>query len=230
MTIAWGMPQGSVVGPEMFVAYSAPIEDIVTSHNLCSMSYADDTQLYVLIKPSDRTNMLSNLEDCIHDIRTWLTLNKLKLNESKTELLHVKSRYAHSVPEDISLTIGNATVTSSPKVRDLGVVFDKNLSMVSHVNDICRRASYAIHRIGKLRRYLDQNNTEKLVHAFVSSRLDNCNSVLAGIPGKDISKLQRTQNMAARVVTFTRKAVHISPCKIFTGSPSKTGLFLKFFC
>ena len=47
------MPQGSVVGPDMFVAYCAPIEDIVNGHNLCSMSYADDTQLYVLIKPSE---------------------------------------------------------------------------------------------------------------------------------------------------------------------------------
>ena len=106
MTIAWGMPQGSVVGPEMFVAYSAPIEDIVNGHNLCSMSYADDTQLYVLIKPSNRISMLSNLENCILDIRTWLTINKLMLNES---------RYAKSVPKDISLTISNATITSSPE-------------------------------------------------------------------------------------------------------------------
>ena len=146
--------------------------------------------------------MLSNLDNCIRDIRTWLTINKLMLNES---------RYAKSVPKDISLTIGNATITSSPKVRDLGVLFDENLNMVSHVNDICRRASYAIHRIGKLRRYLDKQNTEKLVHAFVSSRLDNCNSILAGLPEKDLSKLQRVQNMAARVVTLTRKSEHITP-------------------
>ncbi|XP_072016946.1 uncharacterized protein [Amphiura filiformis] len=205
------MPQGSVVGPEMFIAYSAPIEDIINGHNLCSMSYADDTQLYVLIKPSDRTSMLSKLEDCIRDIHSWLTENKLMMNDSKTELLHVKSRYARSVPEDISITIGNATIASSPEVRDLGVLFDENLKMVSHVNDICRRASYAIHRIGKLRRYLDSDNTEKLVHAFVTSRLDNCNSILVGLPDKDISKLQRVQNMAARVVTLTRKSDHITP-------------------
>ena len=87
MTIAWGMPQGSVVGPEMFVAYSSPI---VNGHNHCSMSYADDTQLYVLIKPYNRTSMLSNLENCTRDIRTWLTINKLMLNESKTEFFSCK--------------------------------------------------------------------------------------------------------------------------------------------
>ena len=82
------MPQGSVVGPEMFVAYSAPIVDIINAHNLSSMSYADDTQLYVLIKPSDRSK-LSKLEECIHDIRAWLTENKLMLNDAKTELLQL---------------------------------------------------------------------------------------------------------------------------------------------
>jgi hypothetical protein len=155
--------------------------------------------------------MLSKLEDCIHDIRTWLTENKLMLNDSKTEILHVKSRYAKSVPDDVSLTIGNSTIAPSPEVRNLGVVFDENLRMVNHVNAICRRASYAIHRIGKLRRYLDTDNTEKLVHAFVSSRLDNCNSVLAGLSDEQLSKLQRVQNMAARVVTLTRKSDHITP-------------------
>ena len=135
MTIAWGMPQGSVVGPEMFVVYSAPIEDIISKHNLESMSYADDTQLYVVIKLSNRVSTLSNLENCLHDIRTWLSENKLLLNDAKTELLHVKSRFSKSVA-DVSLSIGNATISPSSKFRDLGVVFDENLTMVNHMNDI----------------------------------------------------------------------------------------------
>ena len=96
MHITWGMPQGSVVSPEIFVAYSAPIEDIVNVDNLYNMPYADDTQLYVLIKPSDRTSKLPKLE-CIYDIRAWLTENKVKLNDAETELLHVKSHYVKIV-------------------------------------------------------------------------------------------------------------------------------------
>ena len=99
MDITCGMPQGFVVGPEIFVAYSALIEDIINDHNLCSMPYADDTQLYLLIKPSNHTRKLSKLEDSIHGIRTWLTENKLMLNDAKTELLHVKSRYGRIVPK-----------------------------------------------------------------------------------------------------------------------------------
>ena len=83
--------------------------------------------------------------------------------------------------------------------------------MTNHVNNLCRSASYAVHRIGKLRRYLDAPNTEKLVHAFISSQLDNCNSILYGLPDKELNKLQRIQNSAARLVSLTKKRNHISP-------------------
>jgi virulence-associated protein VapD len=93
----WGVPQGSVVGPEMFVIYSAPIEDIIKEHGFSSVSYADDTQLYVLIKPSDRNKAIDHLSKCIEDIRIWMTENKLMLNDAKTELLHVRSKFAKNV-------------------------------------------------------------------------------------------------------------------------------------
>ena len=83
--------------------------------------------------------------------------------------------------------------------------------MSPHVNNICRGASFALRKIGKIRRYLDKSTTEQLVHAFVSSKLDNNNILLTGLPSKDISKLQRIQNSAARLVTFTKRREHITP-------------------
>ena len=206
----WGVPQGSVVGPELFVIYSSPIEDIIDKHGLSSISYADDTQIYVVIKPSNRDSELAKLENCIEDIRTWMVANKLMLNDSKTELLHVTSRFSKSV-SNVHITIGNSSITPSKEVRNLGVLLDNCLTISSHVNSVCRSASYAIHRIGKLRRYLDAENTEKLVHAFITSRLDNCNSILYGLPDKELNKLQRIQNAAARLVTLSRKRDHITP-------------------
>ena len=208
--LEWGVPQGSVVGPVLFNIYSSPIEDIIQDHGVSSVSYADDTQLYVLIKPSDRSDAIDRLSKCVDDIRMWMAQNKLKLNDSKTELLHIRSRFAQDLP-DIDIKIGINTITSSDNVRNLGVIFDKHLTMSSHINAVCRSASYAIYRIGKLRRYLDKKNTEKLVHAFVTSRIDNCNSILFGLPDKDLNKLQRIQNSAARIVTLTRKHDHITP-------------------
>ena len=206
----WGVPQGSVVGPELFLVYSAPIEDIINKHGLSSVSYADDTQIYVVIKPSNRDSAISQVENCIKDIRIWMAANKLMLNDAKTELLHVSSRFSKNVP-DIHINIGDTSISPSKTVRDLGVILDNNLTMTSHVNNVCRSASYAIYRIGKLRRYLDAENTEKLVHAFITSRLDNCNSILYGLPDKELNKLQRIQNAAARLVNQTKKRDHITP-------------------
>lgn len=83
--------------------------------------------------------------------------------------------------------------------------------MSGHVNNLCRTASLAIRNIGRIRKYLDQPSTERLVHAFVTSKLDYCNSVLYGLPAKQLSKLQRLQNSAARLVTKAKRRDHITP-------------------
>ena len=73
----------------------------------------------------------------------------------------------------------------------------------SRVSNLCKSASFALKRIGDIRQYLDQPSTEKLIHAFVSSILDYCNSLLYGLPDKEVSKLQ--------LVTKTRRVDHITP-------------------
>ena len=83
--------------------------------------------------------------------------------------------------------------------------------MVQHVNNLCRSATFALSKIGKLRKYLDPVSTQKLIQAFVISRLDNCNSLLYGLSAKDICKIQRVQNMAAHLITLTKKRDHITP-------------------
>ena len=102
-------------------------------------------------------------------------------------------------------------VQPSSSVRDLGVIIDKNINMHAHINMVCRNASLALRRIGRIRPFLNKSTTEILIHAFVTSLLDNCNSLLFGIPDKDTSKLQRIQNSAARLVSRSKKSVHITP-------------------
>ena len=76
---------------------------------------------------------------------------------------------------------------------------------------MCSKASFALRRISKVRRFLSRSSTEILVHAFISSILDNCNSLLIGIQDKDIAKLQRIQNSAARLVSLCKEYEHITP-------------------
>ena len=74
--------------------------------------------------------------------------------------------------------------------------------------NIVRAASFAIHKIGRLSKYLDRKSIERLVHAFVSSRLDSCKSLLYGLPDYHIAKLQRVQNSAVRLVS-PKRAVRV---------------------
>ena len=208
--LLWGVPQGSVVGPLLFICYTAPVEDIILAHGFSTMMYADDTQLYVTIKPTEKNQMVSKLELCLQDIRIWMKDNQLVLNDDKMEVLHVSSRFKPS-QELAPITSGSCHVKPSSSLRNLGVIFDSHLTMHRHVNNICRKASLALRRIGSVRQYLNSNTTEVLVHAFVTSQLDSCNCLLLGAPEKEISKLQRIQNSAARLVSRAKKSDHITP-------------------
>ena len=86
--------------------------------------------------------------------------------------------------------------------------------MVEHVDKICKTSYYHLRNISKIRKYITEETTEILVHAFVSSKLDYCNSLLYGLPKHMISSLQSVQNTAARIVTLTKKFDHITPVLI----------------
>ena len=82
--------------------------------------------------------------------------------------------------------------------------------MSRQVNNICKSAFLAIHNIGKIRNHLNQSTAEKLVHAFVTSKIDFCNSLLFGLPKKKLDKLQRVLSAAARITSRTKKiSAHI---------------------
>lgn len=208
--VIFGVPQGSVLGPLLFILYLGPLEDIIKSYGLDCMLYADDSDLYIAVNPSCRHSAIENLEHCISDIQTFFIDNKLFCNPTKTEVVHFHSRFSNTIPFP-GINISQHLVLISEKVCNLGVIFDEHLTMSSHVNDICRSASLSLRNIGRVRKYLDQNSTECLVHAFITSRLDYCNSLLYGLPAKEISKLQRLQNSAARLVTRSKAREHITP-------------------
>ena len=111
----------------------------------------------------------------------------------------------------LKLTIGHSDIVFSPSVRNLGVMFDDNLSMRAHVNKVCQLAYYELRKISTIRHYLSQQATKTLITSLVLSRLDYGNSLLAGIPDTLLNKLQRVQNSAARLVFQCPKSTHVSP-------------------
>jgi len=164
------------------------------------------TQLYISLK-SNKTYQFTKLTECITDIKNWMNSNFLLLNSDYW--MDKKTSKRHSI--EYCLTLDGCSDKSSSSVRNLGVLFDANLSFESQVSSICKTAFFHLKNISKLRHMLSLTNAEQLVHAFMTSRLDYCKALLGGCPARLINKLQLVQKAAARVLTRTRKYDHISP-------------------
>ena len=153
---------------------------------------------------------MSNIERCVHGIDHWMLVNRLKLNKDNTELLVISAKpLPRPVLQEIS--VFNETIRSAQKARNIGVIFDNHFHFNNHVASICKSSFYHLRNISYIRKYLSSTTTETLVHAFISSKLDHCNSLLCGLPNYQIKKLQHFQNTAARLITLSRKHEHVGP-------------------
>ncbi len=205
---AWSTPRLST-WPLLFTLYMLLFGNIIRKHRISFHCYADDTQLYISSRPGE-THQIEKLMECIVDIKNWMTNNFLLLILKKQVLIighknHTSNNLEHC------LILDGCSVDSSSSVRNLGVLFESNLSFDSHVSSICKTAFFHLKDISKLRPMLSMSNAEMLIHAFMTSRLDYCNALLGGCSAHLINKLQMVQNAAARVLTRTRKYDHISP-------------------
>ena len=133
--LRYRVPQGSVLGPQLFTVYISPLGRIIRAHDLDYHLFADDSQLYVFVKPvqANVDGAIGRLEKCCHDIRTWMRSNFLKLNDGKTEVLLIGSRQQLSKIALTGVTVGESLIAPATTVRDLGAVFDMHMTMVPHV-------------------------------------------------------------------------------------------------
>ena len=166
-----------------------PLGQIIRKHGINFHCYADDTQLYLSVKP-DEVTQLSKMESCLLDIKEWMAQNFLLLNSDKTEIMVVGPKSLRQNLSAHMLNIDGISITSSAVIKDLGVTLDSDLAFDAHIKNISRIAFYHLRNISKIRKMLSLHNAEILVHAFVTSRLDYCNALLFGCANSTLKGLQ----------------------------------------
>ena len=146
----------------------------------------------------------------------WMVANFLKFNAHKTQFLLICSqhlRHKVNIPNiHVGDTlVGDTLVAPCSYARNLGVLFDNSMNLDRHVMNVCQSAYVHLRRIVAIRESLTLPTAEQLIHTFISSRLDFCNSLLAGLPKHTVQRLQKVQNAAACSLTRTKTSHHITP-------------------
>ena len=197
-----GVPQGSVLGPILFIIYVSPIASIVSSHGVNQQQYADDTQLFLFLSPASLSSKLASLQQCVSSLHSWFLHNGLVLHPSKTEAICLGTNPRLKSLSDLTfIDVAGVSVPLTNHVKLIGVTFDSLLNFDKHVSNVCSSSYFHIRALHHIRPYLDSVTSKVIACAIVGSRLDYANSVLSGVSSRNIHRLQRVQNSLARVVT-----------------------------
>jgi len=155
-SVVYGVPQGSVLGPLLYVLYMAELHQLVERHGVNLHQYADDCQLYLSTPVSDVAAAVSKLSACLTDVNDWLSRSRLRLNASKTHVMWLGSSQLLDKIDIREVQVTSARITVSDTARDLGVIIDSRLTMADHVAAVYCSCYYQLRQLRCVARRFQQ--------------------------------------------------------------------------
>ena len=210
--VLFGVPQGSILGPLLFNLYCASINSAFASCGFTNMGYADDNLgLRAFTARSSVSTLLSDVPDCIQSIKSWTKEHFLKINSSKTQVIVFGTpNFLSSLHLPIIRSADGVLFPVRKSIEHLGVTLDCKMSYNQHVSHICSTMNYYMKNLRSIRKFMSISTAETFVHALITNRLDQCNSLFVGLSQTNIAKLQVLQNSAMRLVLQLPARAHTS--------------------
>ena len=194
-----GVPQGSVLGPLLFLIY---INDINRHVYLGSCNlYADDTLVYCTGK--NTTELSSNMQKCVVDICEWYDKNKLIINRSKSNIMLVstKQKLSRLDETDLDVYIGDHKLLQCNELSYLGVKIDCSLAWDTQTDIVCKKLVFIVSRLSRLKAVLPVHLLMSIYTSLIQPTIDYAISIWGCTSKQNIYKIQRLQNRAARIIT-----------------------------
>ena len=208
LALLCGVPQGSLLGPILFLLYIEAVQDIVEPYGLRIKLYADDSQLYVSLVPTDPTGWCEakeDIEECLAKVKRWMVGQWLKCNEAKTEFILLGKRSSLSkVSFDPVISFGGTDIfpseCSGTDGKTLGILLDHNLNLERQVNSVRKQCGLVLRNLWQLHKCFDVPTKIMLVKQLIISRIDYSNILYCGLPGRVLSGLQKLLNACVRFI------------------------------
>ena len=206
MTITTGVPQGSILGPLLFLLY---INDMQNCSKLVStILFADDTNIFHSHSCLKDLNLI--MQDEINKIADWITSNKLSLNTAKTKFILFRSSNK-KLKHNITISINEQPIKQVKNTTFLGVIIDEYLTWNDHIDLLTKKIIKSTGIISKIRHFTNLNTLKLVYYALVYPYLIYGNLIWGNTYKKRLQKLMNIQKKIIRLMTFKSYTEHSEP-------------------